>query len=518
MEDSKSSFYSKVRSVLWPIYGNENKLFLPMAFMLSAILFAYTMCRGIKDAGVVSAADGSAIITFLKVYGVVPFAILFYIIFSWLNNKFSRRSIFYIVVIPFLVYFLAYAFLIYPYADSLHPNVLADSMIDWFDEGPVKNWFTVFISMFRYWTHASFYIMSELWGSAVLTLLFWQFANDITPVSNAKRFYAHFYFVGNIFVMIAGILTQSINSAFKFNYTVGFQLMIGIVVASGAIAVALYYYINNSVLKDPSFQLTEDAKPAKKQKAKMSIWEGVKFLFRSPYLGLIALLVICYGVTINLCEVLWKEMIYKMYQSKLALDPLFQNLPEKEFKDAVKAAYNGYMGSYFFWTGLFTLVAILIGSSVLRRFGWKITAMATPVLLGLSAAAFFVFVIWRDEVGAAFGMTGVGVLTTAVLAGLIQNLLSKPTKYAAFDPTKEMSYIPLDPESKAKGKAAVDVVGARLGKSGGAIIGQVMTAVVGPSAIAYAPESFALTIVFVLIWLGAVSGLSKRFRALTGEK
>lgn len=39
-------------------------------------------------------------------------------------------------------------------------------------------------------------------------------------------------------------------------------------------------------------------------------------------------------------------------------------------------------------------------------------------------------------------------LMMAVWVGMVQNVLSKATKYALFDPTKEMAYIPLDKESK----------------------------------------------------------------------
>ena len=50
--------------------------------------------------------------------------------------------------------------------------------------------------------------------------------------------------------------------------------------------------------------------------------------------------------------------------------------------------------------------------------------------------------------------------------------ISQASKYAIFDPTKEMTYIPISPDKKTAGKAAIDVLGARLGKSGGALVQQ----------------------------------------------
>merc|ERR1712161_176662 len=68
--------------------------------------------------------------------------------------------------------------------------------------------------------------------------------------------------------------------------------------------------------------------------------------------------------------------------------------------------------------------------------------------------------------GATLGTTP---LMLAVFVGAAQNIMSKAAKDSLFDPCKEMAYIPLDQEQKSKGKAAIEVIGGPLGKSGGSL-------------------------------------------------
>ena len=118
----------------------------------------------------------------------------------------------------------------------------------------------------------------------------------------------------------------------------------------------------------------------------------------------------------------------------------------------------------------------------------------TPGMMGLLALPFFACITFG-------GTKSHKALMIAVYVGLVQNVFSKATKYAIFDPTKEMTYIPLDTDSKTKGKAAIDVLGARLGKSGGALIQQFLVVIFG-SIMSGAPVLAVLFYAVIFAWIG----------------
>ena len=110
--------------------------------------------------------------------------------------------------------------------------------------------------------------------------------------------------------------------------------------------------------------------------------------------------------------------------------------------------------------------SILILFLLFQRFGWGVAALITPVTLLLTGAVFFSLNLFPAFFAPITAKIGTTPLMLAVMVGAAQNILSKGAKYSLFDPCKEMAYIPLDQESKTKGKAAVDVIGNPLGKSG----------------------------------------------------
>ena len=127
---------------------------------------------------------------------------------------------------------------------------------------------------------------------------------------------------------------------------------------------------------------------------------------------------------------------------------------------------------------------------------------------------------FQDSLSGVADFFGATPILMAVMFGLCNVVFIKAAKYTLFDPTKERAYILLDEESKVRGKAAVDGVGSRLGKSLGSLI---LTTVLLPffgdgliENIQY--HVFFIILLLLIVWLVAIKKLSVKFHELTEEK
>lgn len=495
-QEAKAEF-GKLRSFFWPVHSYELKKLLPMFIIFLCISFNYTILRDTKDTLVVT-SSGAETIPFLKVWGVVPAAVIFMLIYAKLSNMLSKENLFYAAITPFLVFFGLFVTVLYPNRAFLHPTTSADYLQSILPAGA-----SGLISCYRDWTLSLFYILSELWGSAVLSLMFWGFANEIMRVTEAKRFYTLLGLGANLALLISGpviVYFSDIGAnlpAGSDPWQVSLNYLMSMVVAAGIVIVSIYWWMNRNVLTDSRFYDPTEEKKSKKSKPKMGVLESFAYLAKSKYILSIAILVIGYGICINLVEVTWKSQLKLQFRS-----------PNE---------YNAFMGKFSFCTGAVTIIMMFIGGWLIRKKGWGFAAMMTPIVLLITGVAFFSFVIFRENLTGMIAYLGTTPLMLAVIFGMIQNIMSKSTKYSLFDPTKEMAYIPLDQESKVKGKAAIDVVGARLGKSGGSFIQQGLLLVFGSIA-AITPYVALAMIVCIVAWMFSVRSLNKQFLALTSEK
>ncbi len=489
--------FNKFQEVVFPIHVYELKKFLPMSFMMLCILFIYTLIRDLKTTLLVDAA-GATSVGAAKLL-VIVFAFLSVIIFAKLVNKFDFKKVFYIIIIFFLSFFALFGFVLYPMAPYIHMS--SETIQSLQSSVPVLKAFWPIIGN---WSITLFYIISELWGSLVISALFWQLANQTTKKDEVKRFYAFFASVGNIGLILSGTFLKFLSRLAKSMTTTSDVFVISVriqmiaVLIIGAILLSLYYYLNKYVFTDPRFY-DADQIVVKKKKPKMGIGESLKFIFTSPYLLLISVLVIGYGISMALTECVWYE------QMKLLV-------PDKN-------DYISKMATLSMITGVLTIAMSFIGTNILRRCKWRTAALITPSILFVGSILFFSTILYENHVGINASIFGISILNIAFAVGLVIDAFTKSVKYSLFDSTKQMAYLPLDPESKSKGQAAVEVIAGRLGKGGGATIQQILVAIMplGTTMAGLSGIVGAIVLIVVGGWIASVFKLNTRYEKLIAE-
>jgi len=485
MASDAESTFARWRNRLWPLHAYELKKILPLLFMKFFISFTYGVLTTMKDSFVVTAKGGGAeVIPVLKGWIVLPIALGTTLLYSKLSNLFRRSILFYSIISCFMLFVLLYGFVLYPNIDALSPNASADWLLEKLGHNN-SHW----VSIYRNWIQSIFFVVAELWGSVVIFLLFWGFVNHICNMGEAKRSYNLFIAGGDLAQMFTGPLVCYFTGRYiGEHFDIALQSLVCCVLFFGIMIMALHFFLTRKILKnDVRLYQPEQKDIPLDIKTKLSLRESLKFILRSPYLRCIAVMVVAYGLIMNLTEVTWKANL------KLA------------FPDT--GAYQGMMATVSSSVGICSFcITMFFSGLIIRKLGWHFCAQLPPIVVGGTSIFFLLLVM---------GQGWISPVTSLVFFGAVQNVASKVMKYAFFDSTKEMSYIPLDTESKVKGKAAIDVIGSRLGKSGAAWI-QILLIQLSTTGSVLSITHFLIPLIActAIFWIFSVKSLSKQ----VGEK
>jgi AAA family ATP:ADP antiporter len=324
-----------------------------------------------KTTLVVSMPGSNAeVIPFLKVWAVLPGAILVTYLYTKLSNRLRREQVFYITLGLFISFFILFLTVLHPNRESLELTQFSNFLYTVLPEG-----LRGLVSMIRHWPLSLFYVISELWSSVVLSMLFWGFANEITKVDEAKRFYAIFALGANFSGIFSGQIAQWLkvheyHPGLPFGRTAWDQtlyLQVGVVLILALVIIALFRWVNTHILAPA--HIANSALNKEPAKIKLSLKECFAYLMKSRYIMYITILVVVYNIVYNLTDVLWTDQV------------------KLRFPDAND--FNAYTNKVASITGVFaTLSGFMLSGNVIRRYGWTVTALITPIIWLITSVGF----------------------------------------------------------------------------------------------------------------------------------
>lgn len=482
-------FENRLRRIFWPIHRSELGKFVPIAALMFCILFNQNILRILKDSILISEISAEAS-SFAKVYCVTPCAAIFVVIYAKLINHLSLARIYYYIVCVFVGFCVIFAFILYPNTDFFHADT--KTVHDLMELHPHLKWY---IAIAGNWSYIIFYTLAELWPNIFYVLLFWQLANEITTTEEAKRFYTLFSLFGNSSLIFVGLLMMHLSSdesiATRYfaniattNKTSLVQASVLCVVIFAAISCWLVHFIANNIMTNPIFYAR--AKQPASTKDKMGIVQSFKYIGRSKYLWLMLICSAAFGLSMNLVEAVWKAKIKELYPTV--------------------NSYAEFNSLYILWTGVAIMVMTIIGNNVMRSHNWFVAAVISPIIIMVTGTMFFILAVFDQQiVDILDGIILMSPLALAVSIGAVQNILAKGAKYSIWDTSKEMLYIPLDDQLRTKGKAAVDVISSKVGKSSSGLI-QALIFTIFPAATLSSISSL-LMVIFIIVcifWIHAV--------------
>ena len=169
----------------------------------------------------------------------------------------------------------------------------------------------------------------------------------------------------------------------------------------------------------------------------MSVGQAFKYAFKNKYVLALTGMIFMYGFVMVVGELNYKDILKFSYQGQ----------PEGF------ASMKGLQSTLAAATAV--IMMIFITHNVIRIFGWKVTALIAPSICTIFGVLFYVLCLSNTEEREVDGTLRQAVSGEASVwlrwVGITFIFLTQAVKYGAFDPAKELAFLPLSKEEKDKG-------------------------------------------------------------------
>ncbi len=326
--------------------------------------------------------------------------------------------------------------------------------------------FVAMLVLFRLWMFTpgavvaiGFYILVDIF-SVVLVEQFWSLTNSVYRSAEGRRWYGLIASGGLLGGLIGGLL-----AAWLLQYTpVTTADLLLVAAAIIAMMIALTLLMARHGL------YVEHAQHVKLEEVASTLAEGWRALRANRYLSLIAIMLLVSQVAEPIVEYQFMHLVEEAY-------------PEREARTAYLSNFLSVL------SGFALLVNLLVTPLIHRRLGAIAGLLVQPIMLGGAAIAF--------------------AMHSRLAVGAAMKIADRGLSYSINRASRELLYIPVDPETIYRAKAWIDMVGYRTFKIAGNVVILLLTQWL-PWQLGYAQLSWVV-VAFCGFWIWAVLLIRKDY-------
>ncbi|KRH92723.1 ATP:ADP Antiporter (AAA) Family [Pseudoloma neurophilia] len=515
IESEAQNRFNGIRT-FWKAARSEDRKLTYISFSFFLIVYIYSVTKDLKDAFIIG-RQSPASISILKVFWVPPVATIASLIIQKMSIRMNTEAILKIFLVFYCFYFFGYGIFIPFFRDSLlEPwriqigDLQSDSRMEFRHISSLS----AFLMTFGCWTGTLHFIMSELWGTIILSLLFTQLFNEICWERQFKRFIPVVYTLSNFGLLFSAFTSLSLNLLIdKLSYNHKWKLFAGLFMILGILSFFLYRIINILLYQILPIQICRDVpqRDRRPRSEPVGFLKGLEMIFSTKVIFALCIMVLGYNIVIIMAESSYKSCLSELAKSE-----------NRDLESSV-------LRNKFFEESITALLVISFFLGPMRNsiswFGWTKYALTTPsfalitciAVLGLAlittglAGKNFNFI---NNIMMPFGGESMSKRTIHLeqALGIICISVLKVMKYAAFDIAREYFSKRIDISYRARFRSVYDGICARQGKAIGSLIQVIMNGLFNTMDIRIASLPYlVITSSICISWIYSVIFLGKKY-------